>query len=1397
MKYLSGIYTALIALIMLLTSSLHAQTYYLNNGFTSGQTVTTCAGNFYDSGGSGGNYANNQNYTVTFCSGTAQPIRLSFTAFVLESGYDFVKIYDGPTTAATALHSGSGFTGTTSPGVITSSGTCLTVQFTSDVSNVASGFAAAITCTATPACSCMRQVLYNTDFENGNTTGWTSGIVGGSGAAQLYIYTGGPTGNYVALNYNDANSGGGNYYLQQTWSNIIEGRTYTFSADIARHAAGTNAFMRAEFYNASNVLLSQSADQYATTLFPTFVPFSLSLVAPIGATYIKIIGYANGTALKIDNAKLITCFEPIVKFSNINNASFCSGGSASLVCTLTDPSVTVTYQWQSSTDGTTWADISGATTANYTASNILLSTYYRVKATPSGIGCSVVTSNPVRATVLATPSVNAGIDQTVCPNSSVTLTATATNADIFQINAISGNQYLEVIGSSTANGTNIQSSPPSNAANQKWRFIPIIGGAPITTIEAGRYYIQNMNSGLYLYPQDGNTVNSTNVEQGGTIGLTTLHQWDLVNVGGGTWEILNVAANRGLDIAAGAVILFDYSGTNSQKFYIEATAGNNYVYTWDNGLGTGATKIATPSVNTTYNVTVTDFEGCSAADATVVSMGGICAEVCNNNRDDDGDGFIDCADVDCNCQANIFPCDSKMYMIRSNPTDANNTNIEELTIIGGVPMLTTLFVKPFIFNALGYFNGYLYVMSATKDTLYRVDKLGNVVNLGKVANLPLPVTQWSGATCDRDGNFYIMEGTVSPNYRLYKIPLLPGGTYTATQIIGSLAGGAINIPSNPSDIAIDETGTLYAICSAPLGTLTPNSGLYIINLATGNATKVGTNSFMGQSLGSLFPADDGKMYGYGCINQAVAYNQNTFFEVNKTNGDITALTSTGTSVAASDGCSCPWRVTLQRSTTTTCTYPNATFNWDFTVKNQTGGVLNTITFSDTLDNRFAYNFNVAAMQTTLRAIYGNNTTITLSNQGGGTNNVVNIVGMDIPINSTNFSLSVVISATGVFTINEIVYEQAFLKNLPAFRGMFESSDYPVTTGPNNDPSPVTIYVPIIQIAAGGNSTTCVNTPINFTATNAGTGATYAWNFGANATPATGSTIGPIAVSYSTSGTKTITLTVTNNGCSANTTTTVTIIGAPTIANAGADQIACNNIFTMAANTPSVGTGLWTVVSGSATISNNLSPITTVTVTASPVTLRWTVSNTPCTASTDDVVLTVTPQITISSQPTGLTECVGGILTMSVTASGGVAPLIYQWQSSSNGTSGWGNVGTNSATFTPPSTVAGTLYYRVIISSAGAGCNNATSSNATVIIVDDPSVSATVPATNVCIGGGQTLSATLSGGVGCSIQWQNSTDNGATFNDISGGTGNSYITPSLSASIKYRAKLVCTGNGCCN
>ncbi len=106
-------------------------------------TYNTCTGNFYDSGGSSAQYTDNQNSEFTLCAPAGQQMKLVFSSFNTESGYDYLHIYDGTSASSTLIGS---YSGTTSPGTITSTVGCLTLKFVSDNDIVSSGWAAAISC---------------------------------------------------------------------------------------------------------------------------------------------------------------------------------------------------------------------------------------------------------------------------------------------------------------------------------------------------------------------------------------------------------------------------------------------------------------------------------------------------------------------------------------------------------------------------------------------------------------------------------------------------------------------------------------------------------------------------------------------------------------------------------------------------------------------------------------------------------------------------------------------------------------------------------------------------------------------------------------------------------------------------------------------------------------------------------------------------------------------------------------------------------------------------------------------------------------------------------------------------------------------------------------------------
>ena len=128
-------------------ASLRAQTYALPaNGTTN---VTTCAGTLTDDGGLNGPYSANANGSITITPATAgNKIRLQFTSFAVEAGYDLVYIYDGPTTGAPLIGTYDSSNPPTTVFGTTASG-ALTVRLTSDGIIQFAGFEATIGCVTT------------------------------------------------------------------------------------------------------------------------------------------------------------------------------------------------------------------------------------------------------------------------------------------------------------------------------------------------------------------------------------------------------------------------------------------------------------------------------------------------------------------------------------------------------------------------------------------------------------------------------------------------------------------------------------------------------------------------------------------------------------------------------------------------------------------------------------------------------------------------------------------------------------------------------------------------------------------------------------------------------------------------------------------------------------------------------------------------------------------------------------------------------------------------------------------------------------------------------------------------------------------------------------------------
>lgn len=100
--------------------------------------------------------------------------------------------------------------------------------------------------------------------------------------------------------------------------------------------------------------------------------------------------------------------------------------------------------------------------------------------------------------------------------------------------------------------------------------------------------------------------------------------------------------------------------------------------------------------------------------------------------------------------------------------------------------------------------------------------------------------------------------------------------------------------------------------------------------------------------------------------------------------------------------------------------------------------------------------------------------------------------------------------------------------------------------------------------------------------------------------------------------------------------TITVQPNPAVANAGPDQTSpatCGlSTVTLAANTPTVGTGMWTEVgSSSGVFANPNNPTTTFSGQPGTIyTLRWTITNPPCQTSFDDMVVVFNENPTVAN-----------------------------------------------------------------------------------------------------------------------------------------------------------------------
>jgi hypothetical protein len=139
--------------------------------------------------------------------------------------------------------------------------------------------------------------------------------------------------------------------------------------------------------------------QTATLTIPTGTASDLYYYCEVGSQ-----PQGGCEAITSNTGRVTVAPDPTITAAS--SITICTGGTADLISTPgSDGAGTCSVQWQSSPDNSTWGNISGATDTFYTTPTLTATTYYRIIRSCTGSGCDNGTSNVVTVTIVPDPSI--------------------------------------------------------------------------------------------------------------------------------------------------------------------------------------------------------------------------------------------------------------------------------------------------------------------------------------------------------------------------------------------------------------------------------------------------------------------------------------------------------------------------------------------------------------------------------------------------------------------------------------------------------------------------------------------------------------------------------------------------------------------------------------------------------------------------------------------------------------------------------------------------------------------------------------------------------------------------------------------------------------------------------
>lgn len=908
---------------------------------------------------------------------------------------------------------------------------------------------------------------------------------------------------------------------------------------------------------------------------------SISVTPSVNTTYTVTVTLNSCTAS--DAAVVTVGTTPIANAGT--DKSICRGTSTSLTATGGG-----TYQWSN-----------GSNTASITISPIT-NTTYTVTVTSSGCTASdaaIVTVNPA-------PTANAGSDQTVCSGTSVALTATGGTTYSWNTGATTASISVTPTATTTYTVTATTGScTNSDAVVVNVNAVPVANAGLDQTICGGETANLTATGGTsYLWSTGGNTA-ITSVSPSVTTTYTVTAYNGTCN--GTDVVVINVNASPAIAITGNESIVC--SGTS-----VTLIASGGASYKWNNNIKK-ASIIVTPTATTTYSVTVTGANTCTASEEAVVTVQS--SVIANAGTDQ-----TICAGA----TAALTASGGSTYAWSSGATTATTTVAPTAT--------TTYTVTVSIIGCTG------------------IDAIVVNVNNNSAASAGTDQTICAGnsATLSATGGTSFTWSTGATTASISVSPAVTS-TYivTATQ---SGCTGSDAVVVNVTSSLIANAGSDQTICSGSSASLTASGG----TTYSWNTGATSANINVSPSVNTTYTVTVSTP-GCGTASDAVAVNVNTSLVANA-GADVNICAGQSTSLTGSGGATYAWNtgattasITVTPAVTSTYTLtatsgsctasdrvvvsvtsiPVANAGTDKTICNGASTSL-----SATGGTSFVWSsgattatINVNPIVTTTYTVTVSNGTCTASDAAVVTVNAVPVpnLGIDMSICQGD-TRSLNANATGTYLWS--TWETTQIISITPTN----TTTYSVTVTSNGCSGTDNIVVTVNAlptVSAGSDKALCAGASTTLTATSNGT---FTWNTGATTA----------AITVTPGSTSTYTVTATLNTCTATDFAVVSVNANPT-ANAGTDKTICQGTSTSLSATGGASY-VWSNGATTATIAVTPTTTTTYTVTASNIS--------GCT-STDAVIVNVNASTVTANAGADQAVCAGTLV--SITATGGAT---YIW-----------------------------------------------------------------------------------------------------------------------------------------